>query len=66
MTEPLKALLGVSPTSSTLEREFSARTIILSLPRKHLYCPTLLKILQYRNFLQLGQIRDADQAKINV
>ena len=65
MADRLKAIRGATPTSSTLEREFSALTIILNPLRNRLYCPTLLQILQGRNFRDLGQIIDADKAKIN-
>ena len=65
MANRLKAIRGATPTSSTLEREFSALTIILNPLRNRLYCPTLLQILQGRNFRDLGQIIDADKAKIN-
>ena len=66
MAERLQAIRGVTPTSSTLEREFSALTIILNPLRNRLYCPTLLQILQGRNFRDLSQMTDSDKAKINV
>ena len=64
MAQTLKVIRACSPTSCTLEREFSALTIILNPRRNRLYCPTLQRILQGRNFQDLKLISDVDRSKL--